>query len=105
LRAALATFAGTADESRKQDNNTVDPTQPQENLLDDLQNAINEVRAFLSDRGASLDAILQEKGFALNAAIRDTKEAINETTKPASASKSFVEKSLENLGLVPISQA
>lgn len=78
LRAALATFAGTADEGREESNNTVDPTQPQENLLDDLENAINEVRAFLSDRGASLDVILQETGFALNAAIRDAKEAVNE---------------------------
>jgi type I site-specific deoxyribonuclease, HsdR family len=78
LRAALATFAGTADEGRKEDDKTVDPTQPQENLLDDLQNAINEVREFLTNQGASLDTILQETGFALNAAIRDAKEAVNE---------------------------
>lgn len=77
LRAALATFAGTADEGRKGDK-TVDPTQPQENLLNDLQNAINAVREFLTSQGASLDRILAEKGFALNAAIRDTKEAVNE---------------------------
>jgi len=78
LREALATFAGTADEGRKEDDKTVNPTQPQENLLDDLQNAINEVREFLTNQGASLDTILQETGFALNAAIRDAKEAVNE---------------------------
>ncbi|MGB3405073.1 MAG: type I restriction enzyme endonuclease domain-containing protein [Microcoleaceae cyanobacterium] len=78
LRAALATFAGTSDEGRQESNNTVDPTQPQENLLDQLQEAIDQVRAFLSDQGASFDAILQKTGFALNAAIRDAKEAINE---------------------------
>lgn len=78
LREALATFAGTADEGRKEDDKTVDPTQPQENLLDDLQNAINEVREFLTNQGASLDTIFQETGFALNAAIREAKEAVNE---------------------------
>jgi type I restriction enzyme R subunit len=78
LREALTTFAGTADEGRKEDDKTVDPTQPQENLLDDLQNAINEVREFLTNQGASLDTILQETSFALNAAIRDAKEAVNE---------------------------
>lgn len=78
LRAALATFAGTADDGREPGDKTVDPTQPQENLLDDLQNAINEVKEFLSNRGVSLDRILEGKGFALNAAIRDAKEAVNE---------------------------
>ncbi len=78
LRQALAKFAGTADKGRKKDDKTVDPTQPQENLFDDLQNAINEVREFLTNQGTSLDAILQGTGFDLNAAIRDAKEAVNE---------------------------
>ena len=78
LRAALRTFAGTADEARGENDPTVDPTQPQENLLDELQEAIATIKQFLTDRGASLDAIIHQTDFALNATIRDAKEAVNE---------------------------
>lgn len=78
LREALATFAGTADQAREGGDRTLDPTQPQENLLNQLQERITSVKQFLAEREASLDAIFEKTGFALNAAIRDAKEAANE---------------------------
>lgn len=81
LREALATFAGTGDEGREEDDQRVNPAKSQEHLLEELQSAIDEVREFLRDRNASLDAILEETGFARNAAIITAKEAINEDSE------------------------
>ena len=77
LRAALAVFAGTADSSRG-DGSDADPAKPEEELLASLKEAISFVRAFLSERGASLDDIIQKTSFARNAAILAAKEAANE---------------------------
>ena len=74
LRRALATFAGTqlgrVDET--------DPAKPDEELLADLAEAIAFVRAFLDERGASLDHVIRKTGFERNAAIAACKEAANE---------------------------
>jgi type I restriction enzyme R subunit len=43
-----------------------------------LVEAVALVRAFLDERGASLDAVISQTGFALNAAIIAAKEAANE---------------------------
>lgn len=78
LRKALATFAGMGDSGHAGDVET-DPTRPNEDLLADLAEAITLVRAFLNERGASLDAIINGEGFARNRAILDAKEAANES--------------------------
>ena len=77
LRRALATFAGTGDGARGGDEGT-DPAKPDEVLLAELAEAISLVRAFLLERGASLDGILDGSGFGRNAAISAAKEAANE---------------------------
>jgi type I restriction enzyme R subunit len=79
LRKALATFAGRGDEGHGGGDGELDPTRPKEELLDALEEAIGMVRAFLSERGASLDDIENLTGFARNAAIVKAKEAANES--------------------------
>lgn len=78
LRSALATFAGTADDSREGEGEQREPALPDEELLADLAEAIQLVRAFLSDRKGSLDNIIDQTGFARNAAIIAAKEVANE---------------------------
>jgi type I restriction enzyme R subunit len=78
LRKALATFAGTGDGGRDGDGGEQEPARPDEELLADLAEAIALVRAFLSDRNASLGNIIDRAGFARNAAILAAKEAANE---------------------------
>ena len=77
LRKALATFAGVADGGREGGHNPLDPTRPEEDLLGELAEAIDMVRSFLGERGASLDAVLDSGGFARIAAVSAAKEAIN----------------------------
>ncbi len=77
LRKALATFAGTGDGGRGGEGGETEPAKPDEELLADLAEAIEFVRAFLSERSASLDEIIQQTGFARNAAILAAKEAAN----------------------------
>ncbi|MEN6428063.1 MAG: type I restriction endonuclease subunit R [Phycisphaerales bacterium] len=78
LRKALATFAGTGDGGRGDEGGEREPAKPDEELLADLAEAIAFVRAFLTERGASLDEIITKTGFARNAAILAAKEAANE---------------------------
>lgn len=78
LRKALATFAGTGDDGRGGEGGETDPAKPDEELLEDLKEAIAFVRTFLSERKASLDEIIVSTGFARNAAILKAKEAANE---------------------------
>ncbi len=84
LRKALATFVGTDDGGRsggESGGGGTEPAQPDDELLADLDEAIGLVRAFLTDREASLDNIIQQTGFARNAAILAAKEAANENDK------------------------
>ena len=78
LRKALATFAGTGDGGHGGEGGETEPAKPEEELLTDLTEAIGFVRAFLSDRGGSLDEIITKTGFERNAAILAAKEAANE---------------------------
>ncbi len=80
LRQALATFAGAGDGSRQEGDggNGDDPTKPEDELLADLADSIAFVRAFLTERAASLDEIIEKTGFERNAAIVKAKEAVNE---------------------------
>jgi len=78
LRKALATFAGMGDGCRGVDGGETEPARPEEELLADLEEAIALVRAFLTERHASLDDIITKKGFERNAAILAAKEAAND---------------------------
>ncbi|MFO0857898.1 MAG: type I restriction endonuclease subunit R [Phycisphaerales bacterium] len=78
LRKALATFAGAGDGARGGDGGGSEPAKPEEELLAALAEAISFVRAFLTERGASLDDIVQGTGFSRNASIRSAKEAANQ---------------------------
>lgn len=82
LREALARFAGTPDGDGEREGEgggggEENPAEPVEMLLAELAEAIGLVRTFLTERGASLDAIINETGFAKNAAIVAAKEAAN----------------------------
>ena len=75
LRRALATFAGTQPGGGTGE---TDPARPDEELLDDLAEAIAMVRGFLDAGGAPLDDVIRKEGFARNAAIVACKEVANE---------------------------
>lgn len=75
LRKALAIFGGTTGDG---DGGERDPAKPDEELLADLAETIELVRAFLDERSAALDDVIQKTGFARNAAIVACKEAANE---------------------------
>ena len=74
LRKALANYAGT----QTNGGGAINPAKPAEDLLSDLAEAIALARAFLEERGASLDEVIGKTGFERNAAILVCKEAINE---------------------------
>ena len=77
LRQALATFA-TGSGGGTSSPGGSDPVKPEEDLLDELDEAIGLVREWLENKGASLAAIIEGDGFAKNAAINAAKEAANE---------------------------
>ena len=79
LRKALATFTGKGDTGRGGGGSGgADPTQPKEDLLAELNEAIHLVRSFLDENDAPLDDIKEKSGFLRNAAILRAKEAANE---------------------------
>lgn len=78
LRKAMATFAGQGDGARGGEGGETDPAKPEEELLEDLSEAIAYVRGFLEAQVASLDEIILKTGFERNAAILAAKEAANE---------------------------
>ena len=80
LRKALATFAGhtgTGLLGGDGDPPETDPVKPEEELLADLEEAIEAVRAYLSAQEFRLEDINEKTGFAKNKAIIDAKEAVN----------------------------
>lgn len=77
LRKALADYAGVSDRGRGTTGEGTNPARPEEELLAELQEAIELVKTFLFDNGASLDAIIESDGFDRNAAILCAKEAAN----------------------------
>jgi type I restriction enzyme R subunit len=88
LRKALATFAGAGGTSggdgtgegdeEKEEDKEVEPAKPDEVLLGELAESIVMARKFLTDRGASLDAVMTLTGFPRNAAIVACMEAAND---------------------------
>lgn len=79
LRKALATFAGHTGDGGFDggDGPETDPLHPEEELLEELADAIEFVRSLLRDNGFDLDALKTSTGFARNKAILDAKEAVN----------------------------
>lgn len=75
LRKALATFAGMQPGG---EGGELDPARPDEELLEDLAEAISLVRTFLLERQVPLDDVIHKSGFERNAAIVRCKEAANE---------------------------
>ena len=78
LRQALATFAGT---TKRGPEGKLDPTKPHEGLLSELAEAIRQVRDFLDQAGAPIDAVISETGFRRIKAIVACKEAANESDR------------------------
>ncbi len=80
LRKALATFAGhTGIEGEEGDlPPEIDPVKPEEELLADLEEAIEVVRAFLNAEKFRLEEIIEKSGFERNKAIIDAKEIVNQ---------------------------
>ena len=76
LRSALATFAGHTGE--EDGGESEDPAKPQEELLEELLEAIDMVRSFLAEKDFRLEDIVEKIGFERNAAIVAAKEMINE---------------------------
>jgi len=75
LRAALATFAtggpGGGDGR--------DPVKPEEELIEDLREAIDMVKAFLKERGFNLRDITVKEGFKKIESINHAREIINQS--------------------------
>ena len=81
LRKALAIFAGHQGTDNVDEPDVppeVDPVRSEKELLADLEESIEAVRAFLNARSFRLDDIVELSGFARNKAIQDAKEAVNE---------------------------
>lgn len=79
LRKALATFAGhTGGDTLGDPPPELDPVRPEEELLADLEEAIEAVRAFLNAKNFRLEDVLEKTGFERNKAIIDAKEVVNQ---------------------------
>jgi type I restriction enzyme R subunit len=80
LRKALATYAGTPGRGLGTGDPPpeIDPVRPPEELLADLEEAVQAAEGFLSARKFRLLDILEKVGFDRNKAIIDAKEAVNE---------------------------
>lgn len=79
LRKALATFAGHKGEGDidGEGEAETDPLHPEEELLEELGEAIDYVCSQLRDNGFELAILKSAAGFARNKAIMDAKEAVN----------------------------
>ena len=78
LRQALATFAGTKKAGSVEN---VEPAKPHEELVAELAEAVRQIRDFLNEAGAPLDAVITATGFHQIKAIVSCKEAANENDR------------------------
>ena len=80
LRQALATFAGgeTKTGGGGEGGDEPAPVKPEEELLKELEEAIELVKDWLKAHSAPLEDIVESSGFAKNGAINAAKEAVNE---------------------------
>lgn len=80
LRQALATFATGAPEGAfGEGGEAIDPVRPDEELIEELIEAIEMVKGFLQDRGFTLGNLIQRTGFEKIASITEAKEVINQS--------------------------
>ncbi len=79
LRKALSTFAGHVGEGGFDGEGGAknDPLHPEEELLEELAETIEFVKAQLKDNGFDLVTLKTATGFARNKALLDAKEAVN----------------------------
>jgi type I restriction enzyme, R subunit len=75
LREALATYAVRSPDGEEE--RTVDPVKPEEELLEDLREAIDETMKFLRKRGFNLRDVIKNEGYKKINAINRAKEVIN----------------------------
>jgi type I restriction enzyme, R subunit len=82
LRKSLATFAGHTGDGEIGDDGRpspeTDPVKPDEELLADLEESIEAVKAYLDGYDFRLEDIIEKAGFERNRAIIDAKEAVNQ---------------------------
>jgi len=81
LRKALASFAGHGDSGHGGEDGEQDPGLPHEQLLAELGEAMDLVKAYLTKQGFQLQTIIETEGFQRNAAIVQAKEAVNENDR------------------------
>ena len=74
LRKALATFGGYSGD--EDSTNEIDPVAPERDLLDELDEAIGFIWAFLTERNVRLEDVIEKVGFERNAALTCIKEAV-----------------------------
>lgn len=77
LRRALATFAGTGADGNAGGEDQ-EPAQPEERLLERLDEILSEISSWLENRDVPLSSVVEHTGFQRNKAILDAKESINE---------------------------
>lgn len=77
LREALATFAVAGPGGGPIGGPPVDPVRPEEQLLKELEGAINETRDFLFERGYDIVKLKEKQGYDRIAEIPKAKEIIN----------------------------
>ncbi|HPS64280.1 MAG TPA: type I restriction endonuclease subunit R [Ignavibacteria bacterium] len=76
LRESLATF--TTKSECKEGDEFVDPVRPEEELIDELKETINEIINFFKEKNFELKRIIETTGFEKNAAIVEAKELVNQ---------------------------
>lgn len=77
LREALATF--TVKRTPQGGELIVNPVKPEEELLEELEEAIETIEVFLREREFELDKIIESKGYDRIAAINEATEVINKS--------------------------
>ncbi|MDQ3019004.1 MAG: type I restriction endonuclease subunit R [Bacteroidota bacterium] len=76
LREAIATFTIPNPDGG---DSPVDPVKPEEELLEELEEVIQETKKFLKERNFDLNKIIESKGHDKNAAIDEAKEILNQS--------------------------
>jgi len=77
LREALATFATRS--TTGGGGLVVDPVKPEEDLMEELEEAVEEIEAFLNQRDFDLDDVVESKGYDRIHAINRAKEVVNQS--------------------------
>ena len=79
LREALAEYAVGSSNTEGGTGIDVDPVESEEELIEELKEAIDLCKSFLKERGFDLSRIKTAKGFDKNAVILEAKEVVNQS--------------------------